>query len=146
MLNPETEKDSRPLFTRAFGLRIALWYSTLFILGAIAIVVLTYVLTATSLAQRDRQLINQKLGDYAAAYRRGGLSQLADTVSAEQRTAPERLFVRVVQRGRVESRAARDRIAASRGRDAGAGRKEHRGARRVARAIPRGARHRHALD
>src|SRR5258706_15103769 len=77
-----------PLFTRAFGLRIALWYSTLFILGAIAIVVLTYVLTATSLAQRDRQLINQKLGDYAAAYRRGGLSQLADTVSAEQRTAP----------------------------------------------------------
>ena len=99
MLNPETEKDSRPLFTRAFGLRIALWYSTLFILGAIAIVVLTYVLTATSLAQRDRQLINQKLGDYAAAYRRGGLSQLADTVSAEQRTAPERLFVRVVDRG-----------------------------------------------
>ena len=99
MLKPETEKDSRPLFTRAFGLRIALWYSTLFILGAIAIVVLTYVLTATSLAQRDRQLINQKLGDYAAAYRRGGLSQLADTVSAEQRTAPERLFVRVVDRG-----------------------------------------------
>lgn len=99
MLTPETEKDSRPLFTRAFGLRIALWYSTLFILGAIAIVVLTYVLTATSLAQRDRQLINQKLGDYAAAYRRGGLSQLADTVSAEQRTAPERLFVRVVDRG-----------------------------------------------
>jgi signal transduction histidine kinase len=99
MLNPEIEKDSRPLFTRAFGLRIALWYSTLFILGAIAIVVLTYVLTATSLAQRDRQLINQKLGDYAAAYRRGGLSQLADTVSAEQRTAPERLFVRVVDRG-----------------------------------------------
>ena len=95
----ESEKGVRPLFTRAFGLRIALWYSTLFILGAIAIVVLTYVLTATSLAQRDRQLINQKLGDYAAAYRRGGLSQLADTVSAEQRTAPERLFVRVVDRG-----------------------------------------------
>ena len=28
-----------------------------------------------------------------------GLNQLADTVSAEQRTAPERLFVRVVDRG-----------------------------------------------
>jgi signal transduction histidine kinase len=98
-LNPETEKDSRPLFTRAFGLRIALWYATLFILGSIAIVLLTYILTATSLAQRDQQLINQKLGDYAAAYRRGGLNQLADTVRAEQRTAPERLFVRVVDRG-----------------------------------------------
>src|SRR5436190_20343751 len=99
MLNPEVEKDFRPLFTRAFGLRIALWYSTLFILGAIAIVMLTYVLTATSLAQRDRQLINQKLGDYSAAYRRGGLDELAETVGAEQRTAPERLFVRVVDRG-----------------------------------------------
>ena len=99
MLNPEIEKDSRPLFTRAFGLRIALWYATLFIVGSAAIVWLTYVLTATSLAQRDRQLINQKLGDYAAAYRRGGIDQLADTVRAEQRTAPERLFVRVVDRG-----------------------------------------------
>ncbi len=99
-MNPETEKDSRPLFTRAFGLRIALWYATLFIAGSIVIVLLTYVLTATSLAQRDQQLINQKLGDYAAAYRRGGLNQLADTVRAEQRTAPERLFVRVVDRGR----------------------------------------------
>jgi signal transduction histidine kinase len=93
------EKGVRPLFTRAFGLRIALWYATLFIVGSVAIVMLTYVLTATSLAQRDRQLINQKLGDYAAAYRRGGLDQLAETVGAEQRTAPERLFVRVAYRG-----------------------------------------------
>jgi signal transduction histidine kinase len=89
-----------PFFTRAFGLRIALWYAALFILGSTAIVLLTYFLTATSLAQRDRQLINQKLGDYAAAYGRGGINELADTVRAEQRTAPERLFVRVVDRGR----------------------------------------------
>ena len=32
--------------------------------------------------------------------RAGGINQLADTVRAEQRTAPERLFVRVVDRGR----------------------------------------------
>jgi signal transduction histidine kinase len=85
--------------TRAFGLRIALWYAALFIGGSTAIVFLTYILTAASLAQRDRQLINQKLGEYAATYRRGGINQLADTVRAEQRTAPERLFVRVVDRG-----------------------------------------------
>ena len=65
-----------------------------------AIVLLTYVLTATSLAQRDRQLLNAKLGDYSAAYQRGGINQLAATVRAEQQTAPERLFVRVVDRGR----------------------------------------------
>src|SRR6185436_18981639 len=70
----------------AFGLRIALWYATLFILGSLAIVSLTYWLTAVSLAQRDRQVINAKLGDYAAAYDRGGLGGLAETVRAEQQT------------------------------------------------------------
>jgi signal transduction histidine kinase len=91
--------DSRPLL---FGLRLALWYATLFVSGAIAIVFVTYYLTATSLKQRDQQIIAGKLGDYAAAYRRGGVRVLAATVRAEQQVAPERLFVRVVDRG-VES-------------------------------------------
>ena len=87
---------------RTFGLRLALWYATLFVSGAIAIVFVTYFLTASSLAQRDHQIINGKLGDYAAAYLRGGVRVLANTVRAEQQVAPERLFVRVVDRG-VES-------------------------------------------
>ena len=82
-----------------FGLRIALWYATLFVLGSIGIVFLTYYLTAASLAQRDQQIIRAKLGDYAAAYARGGVRVLANTVRAEQAVAPERLFVRVVDRG-----------------------------------------------
>ncbi|HVH27419.1 MAG TPA: ATP-binding protein [Vicinamibacterales bacterium] len=94
------DEDRLPLFGRAFGLRIAMWYATLFILGALAVMFLTYSLTRASLEQRDRQIITQKAGDYAAAYRRGGLNQLASTVRAEQLTAPERLFVRVVDRGR----------------------------------------------
>ncbi|HLB85175.1 MAG TPA: histidine kinase dimerization/phospho-acceptor domain-containing protein, partial [Steroidobacteraceae bacterium] len=85
-----------------FGLRIALWYATLFVVGAIAIVFLTYYVTKTSLAQRDQQIIKGKLGDYAAAYQRGGVRVLAATVRSEQQVAPERLFVRVVDRG-VES-------------------------------------------
>jgi signal transduction histidine kinase len=89
----------REPFGRPFGLRIALWYATLFVAGSIAIIFLTYYLTASSLAQRDRQIINAKLGEYAAAYRSGGIDALAGTVRAEQRTAPERLFVRVVDRG-----------------------------------------------
>ena len=85
-----------------FGLWLALWYAMLFVSGAIAIVFVTYYLTASSLAQRDHQIITQKLGDYAAAYQRGGVRVLANTVRAEQQVAPERLFVRVVDRG-VES-------------------------------------------
>ena len=91
-----SDPDKRPLF---FGLRIALWYAALFVFGSIAIVSLTYYLAASSLAQRDQQIIRSKLGDYAAAYRRGGVRVLAATVRAEQQAAPERLFVRVVDRG-----------------------------------------------
>jgi signal transduction histidine kinase len=84
---------------RVYGLRLALWYATLFIAGSIAIVLLTYVLAASSLAERDQQIIHQKLGEYASVYERGGLRALTNTVRAEQQTAPERLFVRVVDRG-----------------------------------------------
>src|SRR5262245_9492314 len=82
----------------SFGLRLALWYATLFVVGALAIVFLTYYLTASSLAQRDHQVIQSKLGAYAAVYVGGGLGALADTVRAEQLTAPERLYVRVIGR------------------------------------------------
>lgn len=81
-----------------YGLRLGVWYATLFIAGSLAIVYLTYVLTSASLAQRDRQIIDSKLGTYAAAYDNGGLEGLASVVRAEQQTAPERLFVRVTDR------------------------------------------------
>jgi signal transduction histidine kinase len=88
--------DGRPL---VYGLRIGVWYAMLFVAGSMAIVTLTYLLASATLAQRDRQLIDSKLGLYATAYDRGGLDALAATVQAEQQTAPERLFVRVVDRG-----------------------------------------------
>jgi signal transduction histidine kinase len=69
------------------------------VLGAIAIVWLTYYLTAASLTERDQQIILSKLGEYATVYSRGGLGALAETVRIEQLTAPERLYVRVVDRG-----------------------------------------------
>src|SRR5205814_1315110 len=87
--------DEREAPARAYGLRLGVWYATLFIAGSLAIVYLTYVLTSASLAQRDRQIIDSKLGTYAAAYDNGGLEGLASVVRAEQQTAPERLFVRV---------------------------------------------------
>ena len=93
------ELNSRPHFSGAFGLRLAVWYATLFVIGAIAIVFLTYWVASTSLERRDREIINGKVGEYAAVYGRGGIEALADTVRAEQRTAPERLFVRVLDRG-----------------------------------------------
>jgi signal transduction histidine kinase len=97
----EREGASRPFVARAFGLRLALWYATLFVVGSIAIVVLTYVLTASSLEQRDREIINGKLAEYAVTYERGGINALADTVRAGELTARERLLVRVLDHGTV---------------------------------------------
>jgi len=94
-----SEKGVRPLFQRTFVLRVAAWYATLFVAGSIAIVVLTYFLTAVSLEQRDQQIIHEKLGEYALVYERGGIGALTGLVRAQQSTAPERLFVRVLDRG-----------------------------------------------
>jgi signal transduction histidine kinase len=91
-------KPSQSFFP-AFGLRLALWYATLFVVSAIVIVFVTYRLTSVSLAQRDHQILQARLGEYAAAYQRGGFDALADTVRAELSTAPERLFVRVANQG-----------------------------------------------
>ena len=83
----------------AFGLRLAAWYAALFVVSAMTVVAVTYYLTVQTLAQRDQQVLRGKVGEYAAAYARGGLRVLTNTVRAEQAVAPERLFVRVIDRG-----------------------------------------------
>jgi signal transduction histidine kinase len=82
-----------------FGLRLAIWYAGLFIASAFTIVFITYYLTSSSLAQRDHEIIQAKLGEYATIYARGGLRALAATVDTEQRTSRERVFVRVLDGG-----------------------------------------------
>ncbi|HEX7942325.1 MAG TPA: HAMP domain-containing sensor histidine kinase [Gemmatimonadaceae bacterium] len=82
-----------------FGLRLAFWYAALFIGSSFAIVLITYWLTSSSLAQRDHEIIQSKLGEYASVYARGGLRALAATVDAEQRTSRERVLVRVLDGG-----------------------------------------------
>jgi len=76
-----------------------MWYAALFIGSAFAVVLITYLLTSSSLAQRDHEIIQSKLGEYATVYAQGGLRDLAATVDAEQRTSRERVFVRVLDRG-----------------------------------------------
>jgi len=82
-----------------FGLRLALWYAAVFTVSALTVVFLAYVLTARSLAARDHQILQSKVGEYAAAYARGGFRALTSIVQSEQAVTPERLLVRVVDRG-----------------------------------------------
>ena len=82
-----------------FGLRLAVWYAALFVASSFAVVLITYWLTSSSLAQRDQEIIQAKLGEYATVYARGGLRALTATIEIEQRTSSERIFVRVLAGG-----------------------------------------------
>jgi signal transduction histidine kinase len=83
-----------------FGLRLAFWYAAVFVVSSLAIISLTYTLLASSLAERDRQIVNATLREYSARYAGGGLPALARAVELEQRSGgQERLFVRVVRGG-----------------------------------------------
>jgi signal transduction histidine kinase len=86
--------------TRGFGLRLALWYAAVFVSSSLAIILLTYALLSSSLAERDRQIVSATLREYSSRYAVGGLPALARAVELEQRSGRhERLFVRVVRAG-----------------------------------------------
>jgi signal transduction histidine kinase len=82
---------------RTLGLRLSVWYGTVFILGTVALVGTTYALLSSSLAQRDHDIIRATLREYASRYELGGLPALQRSVELEQRTgSEEQLFVRVI--------------------------------------------------
>jgi heavy metal sensor kinase len=81
------------------GLRLGAWYAALFVVGALLLTVLTYLLLANSLQARDRQIVTSTLERYAGAYVRGGLPALDETIVADRVAGRhERLLVRVVGR------------------------------------------------
>lgn len=87
-----------PAYT--LGTRLAAWYAVLFVGSSLAIAVLTYVLLATSLKQRDHELIRSTLVAYASQYQQGGLAGLERAIRDDQAAVRgERLFVRVASGG-----------------------------------------------
>jgi signal transduction histidine kinase len=84
---------------RMLGLRLSVWYATVFIVSTLVLVGVTYALLASALAQRDHDIIRATLREYASRYELGGLPALQRAVELEQRAGEqERLFVRVVGR------------------------------------------------
>jgi len=81
----------------AFGLRLGLWYAGLFVTSGLALVLLTYALLASALAQRDRDLVLSALQQYVAQYRRSGLDAVREAVASDRMAGRhEGLFVRVL--------------------------------------------------
>ena len=79
------------------GLRLAVWYSAIFVASSLALIALTYFLLSASLRQYDREIIETTLVEYANAYRTRGVDGLAAAIRANQAAAGyEPLFVRAV--------------------------------------------------
>jgi signal transduction histidine kinase len=91
---------TRATIRRTLGLRLSVWYAAIFIIGIVALAGLTYTLLASSLAQRDHDIIYATLREYATRYELGGLPALQRSVELEERTGDqERLYVRLLGRG-----------------------------------------------
>jgi signal transduction histidine kinase len=84
---------------RTLGLRLSVWYATVFIVSTLALAGITYALLSSSLAQRDHDIIRATLREYASRYELGGLPALQRSVQLEERTGTEeQLYVRVIGR------------------------------------------------
>ena len=66
-----------------------MWYAIVFVASSVAIVALTYLLLAASLRQRDREIIQTTLGEFARAYASGGVDALARSDPSPCRLAPD---------------------------------------------------------
>lgn len=83
----------------ALGLRLAVWYATIFVTSALALAGLTYFLLAASLRQYDHDTIQSALAQYARAYLLGGVPELADAIQQASLTTQAPLLVRTVGPG-----------------------------------------------
>ena len=82
------------------GARLAWWYAVLFVGSSLAVVFLTYLLLASSLKERDHDLIRTTLVAYAGQYQQGGLRGLDVAIRNDQAAGRrEPLFVRVSSGG-----------------------------------------------
>src|ERR1044072_8155285 len=58
------------------SVRMAIWYSFIFIASAVAFFFIGYLLLSSSLRQKDREVIQSKLEEYSAQYQQGNLDAL----------------------------------------------------------------------
>lgn len=83
--------------TYTFGFRLAAWYALIFVGSSLLLIGLTYFLLASSLRQRDHEVIQSTLDKYASAYLQDGLDGLSDAIQSDRGSGQhETLFVRAI--------------------------------------------------
>jgi signal transduction histidine kinase len=94
--------ERRSVFWSTVGFRLAVWSSTVFVVGALTMFGLAYVLLSASLDSRDRAAIQLEMKELAGEYRGGGLEGLGRFLDfQEQSDSSEPFLVRAMDRQRV---------------------------------------------
>ena len=73
-----------------FSLRLNLWYTGFFVVGALVLFGLAYVLLRSELRQSDREVVSSKLEACRAAYMTGGSAGCSATIAQGKATGSGR--------------------------------------------------------
>ena len=84
---------------RSFSLRLNLWYAAFFIFGCFALFLLAYFVLASSIQQKEKEVIRARLEEYRAWYENGELAGLSENFFNSGRQDKYAFFVRIVGMG-----------------------------------------------
>ncbi|HEX9047333.1 MAG TPA: HAMP domain-containing sensor histidine kinase [Verrucomicrobiae bacterium] len=80
---------------RNIGVRLGLWFTFVFTLSCIALFALAYYVLAAAVGNKDREVLQARLREFAAVYDNGGLPDLRRVIQQEE-GRQKTYFVRVV--------------------------------------------------
>jgi signal transduction histidine kinase len=84
-------------FRRSFSVQLNLWYASIFILSAGFLFAAIYLLLASAIQHKDREVIETRLKEYSAIYQSGGVPALRGWISRMGDAQSQRsFFVRLV--------------------------------------------------
>jgi len=94
--------SSKPLerLRRNIGVRLGLWYALIYTISSAALFGLVYYLFAAAVAEKEREILEERLQEYAAIYQSGGARALQSWLqSTPESRGQEAFFVRLYNRG-----------------------------------------------
>ena len=82
----------------SLSVRLNLWYAAFFILASLALFLVAYFVLATSIQQKEKEVIRAKLEEYRAWYEGGGIAGLNEKFLNTPGSGKNAFFVRVASR------------------------------------------------
>ena len=80
---------------RNIGLRLGLWYASVFAVSSVALLMVAYYLVTADVGRKDREVLETHLQAYASIYENGGLPALRDAMQQEAGDT-KAFFIRLV--------------------------------------------------